>query len=222
MTEDKRTLHIKGVGHAEQAPDTVVLSLTLTAQNDEYSAAVKIGGQQVEMLREAIVEAGFAAEDLKTINFDVRSIYEDEEYREGNTKRYRQIFAGFECRHDLRLSFDMSNYKLHSAIDTIANCLSQPKISIAFTLKDVDAFTDKILKSAARDAKRKAKILCTAAGVKLGNLIKIEYSWSEKIVRHEVLLSEEPVLGVSTDTAYNFQPEDIKASDTVDFLWEIE
>lgn len=222
MSEENRRIHIKGIGRAEQAPDLVVLSLSLTAQNEEYSAAMKIGSQQVEMLREAIVEAGFEAEDLKTVNFDVRALYENEEYRDGNSKRYRQIFVGFECRHDLRLTFDMSNYKLHSAVDTIAKCLSQPKVSVAFTIKDTEAFADKILKSAARDAKRKAKILCTAAGVTLGKLINIDYSRDEINARQEVRFENQAVLGASTDTAFNFQPEDVKATDTVDFLWEIE
>ncbi len=222
MTENNRTIHIKGVGHAEQAPDRVVLSLSLTAQNKEYSAALKIGSQQVEMLREAIVEAGFNADDLKTTNFDVRTIYEDEEYRETGTKRYRQIFVGFECHHNLQISFDLNNAKLNAAIDTIANCLSEPKISVAFTIKDTDAFNDKLLKSAARDAKHKAKILCAAAGVKLGKLLDINYSYDEVVVRREVNFEPQAVLGCASDTAFNFQPEDVKANDTVDFLWEIE
>ncbi|MBR0287566.1 MAG: SIMPL domain-containing protein [Selenomonadaceae bacterium] len=220
MTEEKRTIHIKGTGHASQIPDQVVLSLILTAQNKEYSAAVKIGSQQVEMLREAIVEAGFKADDLKTINFDVHSIYENEEYRDGSAKRYRQIFIGFECRHDLRLTFDFDNEKLNSAVDTIAASLSQPKISISFAIKDIDAFSDKILKSAARDAKRKAKILCAALGVNLGKLLEINYSWDEINIRRENILCQDTAVGEKN--SFNFQPEEIKSSDTVDFLWEIE
>ena len=69
MTEDKRTIHIRGTGHAAQTPDTVVLSLTLTAQNKEYSAAMKIGSQQVEMLRESIVEAGFDGTGRYAVRF---------------------------------------------------------------------------------------------------------------------------------------------------------
>ena len=228
MTEEKRTIHIKGTGHAAQIPDQVVLSLTLTAQNKEYSAAVKIGSQQVEMLREAIVEAGFKADDLKTINFDVRAIYENEEYRDGSSKRYREIFVGFECRHDLKLTFDFDNDKLNAAVDTIAANLSQPKISIAFTVKDADAFGDKILKSAARDAKRKAKILCAALGVNLGKLLEVNYSWSEVNIKQNLgkVEIEKLLSGVGNDPYHNFdfdfQPDEIKASDTVDFLWEIE
>ena len=221
MSEEKGTIHIKGIGHAEQAPDQVVLSLTLTAQNKEYSAALKIGTQQIEMLREAIISAGFKGDDLKTTNFDVRAIYENEEYKDGKSTRYRQVFSVFECRHDLKLVFDFDNKKLNKAIDTIAACLSQPKISIAFTIKDTDAFNDEILKSAARDARRKAEILCAASGVKLGRLIDINYSWSEIEIRQEEILCAkyEPT---EQENSFDFQPEEIKAADTVEFLWEIE
>ena len=218
---DKRTIHIMGIGHAAQSPDTVVLSLSLTARNKEYSAALTIGSQQVEMLRESIVEAGFKAKDLKTVNFDVRTIYEDEEYREGGSKRYRQQFVGFECQHDLQMTFDLKNSKLNAVVDKIAACLSEPKISVAFTLKDTDAFVAKLLKSAARDAKNKARTLCTAAGVKLGNLISVDYSHDD-IARQEVRFDNQAVLGCSTDTAFNFQPDEVQASGTVDFIWEIE
>ena len=172
------------------------------------------------MLRESIVRAGFKADVLKTVNFNVRSIYEEEEYKDGKSTRYRQIFVGFECRHDLKLTFDFDNKKLNKAIDTIASCLSQPKISVAFTIKDIDAFNDEILRSAARDARRKARILCTASKVKLGRLLDINYSWSEINVRHEEILCRECV--PAEKTSFDFQPEEIKASDTVEFLWEIE
>lgn len=221
MSEEKGTIHIKGIGHAEQAPDQVVLSLTLTAQNKEYSAALKIGTQQIEMLREAIISAGFKGDDLKTTNFNVRAIYENEEYKDGKSTRYRQVFSAFECRHDLKLVFDFNNKKLNKAIDTIAACLSQPKISIAFTIKDTDAFNDEILKSAARDARRKAEILCAASNVKLGRLIDINYSWSEISVRREQVLCAE-YAPTEQKNSFDFQPEEIKASDTVEFLWEIE
>ena len=221
MSEEKGTIHIKGIGHAEQAPDQVVLSLILTAQNKEYSAALKIGTQQIEMLREAIISAGFKGDDLKTTNFNVRAIYENEEYKDGKSTRYRQVFSAFECRHDLKLVFDFNNKKLNKAIDTIAACLSQPKISIAFTIKDTDAFNDEILKSAARDARRKAEILCAASNVKLGRLVNINYSWSEIEIRQEEILCAkyEPT---EQENSFDFQREEIKAADTVEFLWEIE
>ena len=219
MTEEKGKIHIRGIGQVTQVPDLVVLSLTLSAQNSEYSAAMKIGSQQVEMLREAIVEAGFKADDLKTINFNVRAVYENEETKEVGSKRYRQVFAAFECRHDLKLTFDFDNDKLNRALDTIAASLSQPKISIAFTVKNTDALNDKILKSAAKDARRKAKILCAASGVKLGKLLDINYSWDASRIQETIVCGEcAPV----DKNSFDMQPEELIASDSVDFLWEIE
>ena len=219
MTQDTRRIHIRGIGQAAQVPDLVVVSLTLTAQNKEYSAAMTIAAQQVEMLRESIVEAGFKADELKTTNFNVRSIYESEDGRESTSKRSRQIFIGFECRHDLKLTFDLDNAKLNRAVDTIASCLSQPKISVAFTIKNTDALNDKLLKAAAKDAKRKAKILCAASGVKLGKLLDINYSWDEFRARETIVCGEYAAVDKNS---FDFQPEELIAAESVDFLWEIE
>ena len=84
----------------------------------------------------------------------------------------------------------------------------------------MDAFNDEILRSAARDARRKARILCSASKVKLGKLLDINYSWNELTVRHEQVLCAE--CQTAEKAAFDFQPEELKASDTVDFLWEIE
>lgn len=219
MTEEKRRIHVRGIGQAAQTPDQVILSLSLTAQNNEYAAAMKIGSQQVEMLREAIVEAGFKADDLKTTNFNVRAVYDNEESKEGNSKRYSKVFVGFECRHDLKLTFDFDNDKLNLALDTIAANLAQPKISIAFAVKDTAALNDKILKSAAKDARRKATVLCAASGVTLGKLIDINYSWDASRAQETIVCGE----CASVDkNSFDLQPEDINVSDSVDFLWEIE
>ena len=218
VKESRGRIHIKGTGHATQAPDQVVLSLTLAAQNKEYSAAMKVGNQQLEMLRESISDAGFKADDLKTVNFDVRPIYENEEQKDGKSARNRQVLVGFECRHDLKLTFDLDNKKLNKAVDTISSCLSQPKISIAFTIKDLDAFNDEILRSAAKDARRKAKTLCSASKVKLGRLLDINYSLNEQDVYCKVANS----IAAPEKAAFDFRPEEITASDTVEFLWEIE
>ena len=213
----ERRIHVTGTGHAVKSPDFVVLSLTLSAQNKEYADAVKVAAQQVEMLRESIVEAGFDSDDLKTNNFNVEAQYEREEFRDGNTKRFRDVFVGFDCRHDLTLSFDFDGDKVDAALSAAASCLSQPKISVAFTLKDKSALSDEILKSAAKDAQRKAKILCTASGVKLGKLVEIKYAPNDFQMMRELSVS-----GTANDAVFNFRPEPLSATDTAEFFWEIE
>ena len=213
----ERKIHITGYGRAAKSPDLVVLSLSLSAKNQEYTDAVTVGSQQVEMLRESIVDAGFDADDLKTTKFNVDTLYEREEFRDGGSKRFREIFVGFECRHELKLSFDFNNKKLSAVLTAITACLSQPKISVAFTVKDTAALSDALLKAAARDAKRKAKILCTASGVTLGKLLEINYAPAEISLRREVLLDNPP-----KTADFDFRPDDVTAEDSADFIWEIE
>ena len=175
------------------------------------------------MLREAVEEVCFSADDLKTVSFAVDSEYENEEYNDSGRTTYRRVFAGYKCRHTLRLSFDMDNERLTETMTAIGRCLSKPEISIAFTVKDNQKVRDMILRSAAEDARRKAEILCKASGVELGDLLSIEYSWNELHIEHsldmDLMCGEGDKL--SAVPSYDFHPVDIEAGDTVDFLWEI-
>ena len=86
-------------------------------------------------------------------------------------------------------------------------------------MKDTAALNDKILKSAAKDARRKPKVLCAASGVTLGKLIDINYSWDAARAQETIVYGE----CASVDkNSFDLQPEDINVSDSVDFLWEIE
>lgn len=61
----------------------------------------------------------------------------------------------------------------------IAHCLAQPELSIAFTVKDPTAVNEALLREATVNAKKKAELLCEASGVKLGQLLTIDYNWDE-------------------------------------------
>lgn len=221
---EKRTIKVKGIGHAKATPDCIVLSLSLRAANKAYTKATLIGAQQLEMLQESLEEVGFLSDDLKTTKFSVDAKYETEERCENGRTVYHNVFVEFECLHELKLSFDMDQEKLREAVEAISHCLSQPKISIAFTIKDIAAMRDEIMRTAALDAQRKARILCEASGVKLGELLNINYSWDEVEITHFL---EAPMYCGSADSVgeipqYNFTPDDVEAGDNVSFLWEIE
>ncbi len=218
-----RTIHIKGTGIVSAAPDYVVVTMELQAQHMEYGHAMRIGAQQIEMLREAVSEAGFAVEDLKTTDFSVDAQYENEEYVEDGHTRYHRVFTGYTCSHSLKLSFDMDSSRLEKAMAAIGGCLAKPEVSISFTVKDKLAMRDRILESAAQDARRKAEILSKASGVALGALLRIEYSWDEIDISSSLRFKKQCCLDATAgSSSYDFHPDDIEAGDTVDFYWEIQ
>ena len=93
---------------------------------------------------------------------------------------------------------------------------------VAFTVKDASAVSKALLVSATENARAKAEILCHASGAQLGDLLTIDYNWGEMHLfsptSYEV---EESCVKMKACAAPDIEPEDIKVSDTVAFVWEI-
>ena len=215
-----RTITVKGVGKASARPDYVVISMTLESNHKDYDKAMSIAAENIQHLSDTLVRCEFEKESVKTTNFNVRTDYEREKDRYGN---YKSVFCGYEVTHQLKLSFDFEMKKLSEALSAIANCISHPQMSIAFTVKDATAINEEMLRSAATNAKKKAQILCEASGVSLGELIAIDYNWGELDIfshtRYECC--EEACAPIMAGAPIDIDPEDIDVSDSATFVWEI-
>lgn len=213
-----RTITVKGVGKVSAKPDYAVVSLKLEAKNRDYESAMKTAAKQITSLNESLAAVGFEKEAVKTTDFRVQTDYEDYKDPRGN---YQRIFRGFVIRHQLKLAFDFDSKRLSQALSVLSQCLAHPELSVDFTVKDTAAVNEALLTDAAKAAKKKARILCKASGVKLGQLLSIDYNWGE--------------LDIYSDTKYDFNcespiclsdgpvidPDDIKVSDSVTLVWEI-
>ncbi len=58
-----------------------------------------------------------------------------------------------------------------------------------------------------------------AAGVTLGDLIQIDYSWSEIHIQPRLKVCEMAI--ESSSPAYDITPEDVDVSDSVTVIWAI-
>lgn len=108
---------------------------------------------------------------------------------------------------------------------SISNCFAKPEISISFTVKDPLAVNEELLKSATINAREKARILCEASEVKIGNLISINYDWGElNIVSQTDYMIDEKCMAATSKklSGIDIEPDDIDLSDTATFVWEIE
>lgn len=215
----QRTITIKGTGSATTAPDLIRISMSLESKEYTYALTMKSAEEEIESLKVAIVSVGFDQKDLKTLDFDVRTEYNNEKDRFGN---YQRIFKGYTCTHRLKLEFDLDTKRLASALNAIADCSARPTLSIDFTVKDPTAISTELLRSAAVNARVKAETLCAASGVKLGDLLTISYNWGEIdiVSRTDV---DMPMAKSMRDLDCNIEiePDDISLTDTATFIWEI-
>ncbi len=212
----QRTVTVKGVGAVSLKPDYIEITLNILSKSSEYSEAVSAANAAIGRLKSAVTSVGFADDDLKTLNFNVKTNYENEADDMG---RYRRVFRGYMCGYRLKLSFDMNVELLSRTIDAIAASGADAELSISFTVKNPERVSEELLRSAAQNAREKAETLCAASGVKMGELLSIDYNWSDINVfsASSYAAAGEAVRGITPE----FEPEDIKAQDTAAFVWAI-
>ena len=216
----EKLITVKGVGNATAKPDLVVLSLELETTSRDYDQCMKIAGERGDLLKDAIVKAGLPGDSLKTSNFGVTTEYRSEKNRDGN---YRSVFVGWKCSHDFKVEFPLDIKLLKTVLHFIAESHADCKVDVDFTLADSGVAETSMLNSAAKNARQKAETLCAALGKKLGELVKIDYNWSEIDIYSRTrydsgLICSAPA---SACAAPEIDPEDIKLNDNATFVWQI-
>ena len=216
---EPRTITIKGTGRAISRPDQITIPITLTAKDLHYKKTMDISAQQHAALQAALAHCGIQAKDIKTSDYSVDASYESKRDMDGN---YTRHFVGYECVHQLQIRFDLDMERLGSILDAISGCIAEPDCSIEFSVKDTEPMMQEVLKNAAENARKKAEILARASGVALGELLHIDYSWTDLVFTSETVMKckalNAPMGGMES---MSIEPEDISASENVTFTWAI-
>lgn len=215
----ERRITVKGIGNVKVKPDLIVLTMELESHAKVYEQTMELAAETMERLLSAIELAGFNRKDLKTTHFDVQTHYES--YRDEN-KNYKRRFNGYICAQHVKLEFDLDFKKLSEVLKIVTQSAVHPELNIQFSVKDKTAVNKKLLVEATKNAKEKAEILSSASNVKLERLLLIDYNWSDLYLyspthyntRQSAMIMEEA-------SAPEIEPEEISASDTVTFVWEI-
>lgn len=219
-----RTIKVTGKGNLSVRPDTTRITLTLEGKYQEYKEALERSSKDTKLLGELLTGFGFERTDLKTLSFNVDTEYES--YREDDV--YKQRFAGYRYTHMMKIEFPSDNERLGKVLYALANSPVDPQFQISYTVKDPETVKNELLGKAVTDAKEKAAVLAQAAGLSLGEIQNIDYSWGkidfevrpvDRMVRANGMLGARMEKAMAYDM--NIEPDDIEVSDTVTVLWEI-
>ncbi len=218
----ERTIRVTGRGKIAVKPDRIRLNITITGVHRRYADAVAKSSEQTGLLRETIAKAGLEPKDLKTVQFGINSKYEG--YHDKNGE-WKQRFKGYEYTHRLYIAFDNDNKLLGRALYELSESPVKAEFSIAHTVNDPEAVKNALLGKAVADSREKAAVLAAAAGVKLGDIVTIDYSWGE------VEFVSRPMNGVMMAKAcvaeedgmmdMDIEADDIDVEDTVTIVWAI-
>ena len=173
--EKERLITVKGIGTLNIPVDFIEVEFELRELNKDYEQGYSIFENSIYDLQKIIISLGFNKEELKTSEVDVKPDY-DSIKKNGN---YVQVLKGYIFDCELKLRFNLDSKKLAELLKAISKSKAKPSIDIKFTVKDKEAVKKSLLAASAKDAREKADILCNAMGVKLGNLLTINYNWEE-------------------------------------------
>ena len=220
-----RTIRVTGKGNLKVHPDMTRITLELEGQYPNYDETLRHSSEDTEHLKDVLSKFGFERSDLKTLQFNVDTVYESYKYKDS----YKQRFVGYRFNHTLKFEFESDNNRLGKILYALANCSVKPEFRISYTVKDPEAAKNELLGKAVTDSKEKAAVLTAAAGINLGNIQSIDYSWGEidfvyspmnRYMECSDACMQAPI--AEKGFAMDIEPDDIDVSDTVTVVWEIE
>ena len=216
-----RTIRVTGKGQLKVHPDMTRITVTLEGAGWEYGETLQRSSEDTERIRNLLVPFGFAGTDLKTLRFGVETVYES--YKVGDT--YKRRFNGYQFTHVMKVEFESDNTRLGKILYALAKSSLKPEFSLSYTVKDPEAAKNELLEKAMRDAAAKAGVLSGAAGLKLGEIRNVDYSWGRidfevsPIARNLEMCEALPSPAGGYDL--DIEPDDIEVQDTVTVVWEI-
>lgn len=214
----ERTIRVKGKGKISVKPDTIKITIKAEGLCWNYGETIEQSTYDTRILRDAVGKAGLDPKDLKTTYFSIDSKYES--YRDKKDD-YKEKFVGYKYEHRTYIKFENDNKILGKVLYELAHCDVKVKFDINYTVKDKEKVKNDLLEKAVEDSTTKAKVLAKASGVKLKEILNIDYSWGE-IDIYSSPMDDLMVCKAASTYDIDIEADDIDVQDTVTITWIIE
>jgi uncharacterized protein YggE len=218
-----RTIKVTGKSNMQASPDCTRISLGISDTLKEYDACLAKSVEDMNIIVECIKRFGFERTELKTSYFAINR--RTEGYRDKHDN-WKQRFVGYEYTENLNFTFKNDNERLGKILYALAHLPIIPEINISYFCTDVETIKNQLLELAIKDARKKAEVLTSASGVKLCEILDIDYSWINISLESEEMKFCKPMAieGCRESAAYDvdFEPDDISTDDSVRITFRIE
>lgn len=214
----KKEITVRGAANVKVKPNYVNILINLVTYGKDYSDCMSDAAAKIQSLKNALKAVAVDPEDLRTTDFGVDTDWKTLADARGNyTKR---VFKGYKVRQDLKFGFDFDRERLVTILGAVAGSKVDPEFRVRFTVKDTSAVKEELFAKASENARKIAEGLCRGVGKTLGEIININYSWHEIDVYSEMLCDECPP-PTGGGSVPDINPDDLEASDSVTFTWEL-
>lgn len=169
MAEDApRQIVVTGEGRVEAAPDIATVTAGVQTEATEAAPALAATSEAMRAVFDALAAAGIAPSDMQTSQLSVDPVWADDG---AGVSRVR----GYSASNLVTIRVREIG-ELGAVIDAVGKAGANRVFGIAFELAEPRAQLDAARERAVADARAKAELLATAAGVKLGAVQSIRES----------------------------------------------
>ena len=213
-----KTLKIQGKGSVSVVPDICRYSALVTSKGCDYPCTYNVLNIDVDNFRKRLVSAGICQEEIRTSDYSITAVTS---YSRDEGKH---IPDGYKGTHRLSVEISLDKQRMDAVFKALAygasDSSSESAISISFGVSNPETVRRQLLRNSVAVAKVNADTIADAAGITLGQIITIEYGWSEVRFYNETDYDASPCCGEELCPP-DIQPNDLNASDTVTVTYEI-
>lgn len=166
--QSSRRISVTGQAQVSAKPDIAMISVGVQSIAKTAADAIAENSATMEGVFSAITAAGIDRKDMQTSQFDVSPVWQDRRSAPNNQPK----ITGFQVYNLLRIKV-RSVDRVGAVIDALATAGANRFNSISFQIENPTPLLDQARMEAVKDARRKAELMATAAGLKLGPVLSI-------------------------------------------------
>lgn len=169
----ERVISITASGTVTAVPDIALISTGVVSEAETARAALEANTAAMRRLIEGLKAAGIEAGDIQTASFDVHPVYSTDTSNAPSPRPQRPTIVAYRVQNQVRITarnIDRLGEVLDRAVTLGANQVG----GIEFRVSQAEKLRDDARREAIANARRRAELFASAAGVKLGRVLQIE------------------------------------------------
>lgn len=175
-----RTVSVSATGMVNAEPDQAAISTGVIAEGETARAALNANTATMARLIDGLKAIGIAANDIKTITFNISPRYQN--YKDGRPA----TLSGYQVHNQVRIlvrALDTLGQVLDTAVTLGANQIS----GIEFQVSNAETLRDEARKQALANALRRAKLFAASANAEVGEVVAIAEEMAAPPLRSMVM-----------------------------------
>ena len=164
------SLTVTGEGSVSATPDIAIVSSGVVTQAQTAAAALKANAAAMTKVLAAVKQAGIEERAVATSGIGVQPQYD---YGNDSSNPRSPRLVGYEVRNVVTIR-SRNVDRAGDLVDGLVQAGSNQIEGLSFDVSDRNEKLDEARRDAVADARRKAELYATAAGVKLGAPLSIE------------------------------------------------